>query len=85
MEKSSPKICYTSEIKKKLPTVNSNPIGENSPNLVTLEPKYSQLHNIDPLETPQAHLFWHAATHAAWTLSSGGQKLTHSFSLPPGQ
>jgi hypothetical protein len=47
--------------------------------------KQRQLHNIDPLETPQAHLFWHAATHAAWTLSSGGQKLTHSFSLPPGQ
>jgi hypothetical protein len=30
------KICSTSVIFKKLPKVNDRPIGENSPNLVTL-------------------------------------------------
>jgi hypothetical protein len=35
-EKRSPKIRATSVIIKKLPKVNNHPIGENSPNLVTL-------------------------------------------------
>jgi hypothetical protein len=34
--KSSPKILFTFVIYYKLPKVNNNPIGENSPNLVTL-------------------------------------------------
>jgi hypothetical protein len=34
--KSSPKICATSVILKTLPIVNNPPIGENSPNQVTL-------------------------------------------------
>jgi hypothetical protein len=36
VEKSSPIICATSVIFTKLPKVNSHPIGENSPNHVTL-------------------------------------------------
>jgi hypothetical protein len=34
--KSSPKMWATSESFKKLPKVNNDPIGEKSPNLVTL-------------------------------------------------
>jgi hypothetical protein len=36
MENSSPIICAISVIFTKLPEGNSRPIGENSPNLVTL-------------------------------------------------
>jgi hypothetical protein len=36
VEKSSPQICTASLIRKPLPNVNNHPIGENSPNLVTL-------------------------------------------------
>jgi hypothetical protein len=37
MEKSSPKTGFTyGNLKRKLPKVNNRPIGENSPNLVTL-------------------------------------------------
>jgi hypothetical protein len=35
MEKSAPIMCAISLIFSKLPKVNSRPIGENSPNLVT--------------------------------------------------
>jgi hypothetical protein len=35
-EKSGPKMCDFCNFKKKLPKANNNPIGENSPNLVTL-------------------------------------------------
>jgi hypothetical protein len=35
-EKSSPKIWATSIFIKKLPKINNHPMGENSPNLVTL-------------------------------------------------
>jgi hypothetical protein len=34
--KSSPEICASSVIFEKLPNANNHPIGENSPNLVTL-------------------------------------------------
>jgi hypothetical protein len=36
VEKSSPKICATSEILQKLSKVNNRPMGKNSANLVTL-------------------------------------------------
>jgi hypothetical protein len=36
VEKDGPKICATSLIFKPLPKVKNRPIGENSPNLVTL-------------------------------------------------
>jgi hypothetical protein len=36
VEKSGPKICTTSAIFKDLPKENNVPIGESSPNLVTL-------------------------------------------------
>jgi hypothetical protein len=36
VEKSSQRIWPTSEILNKLPKINNCPIGENSPNLVTL-------------------------------------------------
>jgi hypothetical protein len=35
-EKSSPEICANYVIYKPLPKVNNSPLGENSPNLVTL-------------------------------------------------
>jgi hypothetical protein len=34
--KSSQKICAASVVFEKLPNVNNHPMGENSPNLVTL-------------------------------------------------
>jgi hypothetical protein len=40
--KSSPKMWVTSVIFKKLPKVNNYPLGENSPNLVTLPGLKSQ-------------------------------------------
>jgi hypothetical protein len=41
MEISSPKIWAISVIFTKLPKVNNDPIGENSPDLVTLNVTYS--------------------------------------------
>jgi hypothetical protein len=55
LEKCSPRICDSSEIKKKLPKENSRPIVENSPNLVTLLPSiFSGTFCSYPDERPRA-------------------------------
>jgi hypothetical protein len=46
MEKSSPEMCATSVIFKPLTKVNNQPLGKNSPNLVTLPPTLAKIRPI---------------------------------------
>jgi hypothetical protein len=57
LEKSSPKLWAISAIFQKLPKANNRPLGENSPNLVTLAPGSVILTRFFELENDQKNFF----------------------------